>query len=115
MLIGHVMTAMVSIASTLGIVLWTQPVGLPTGIVTIDATEAVLAFIKSGGRDMPDADYETEALKYQADLEAAIETFARDHSVIVVNAAAVLAGAPDITDRVSAEALAKASDHGVQP
>lgn len=114
-MIGHVLTALVSVILTLGIVLMTQPVGLPTGIVTIDASEAVLRFIKAGGRDMPDADYETEALKYQAQLEAAIDAFAAKNAVIVVNGAAVLAGAPDITDLVADQAMAAISDKGDQP
>ena len=44
-LIAHTLTAMASIAITLSIVLAAGPAGLPTGIVTIDATEAVLRFI----------------------------------------------------------------------
>lgn len=106
------LTAMISIAVTLLIVLATQPVGLPTGIVTIDATEAVLRFIQAGGREMSDADYEQVALAWQADLEAAIAEFARANDVIVVNSAAVLAGAPDITGLVADRALAGASTRG---
>lgn len=114
-LIGHTMTALISISTTLGIVIMTQPVGLPTGIVTIDASEAVLRFIQSGGRNMPDADYEVEALKYQAQLEAAIDDFAAKNAVIVVNGAAVLAGAPDITDLVASQAMKAISARGVAP
>lgn len=106
------LTAMLSIAVTLAIVLATQPVGLPTGIVTIDATEAVLRFIQAGGREMSDADYEKVALGYQADLEAAIEEFARANGVIVVNSAAVLSGAHDITGLVTERALARAAERG---
>lgn len=104
--------AMISIAITLSIVVATQPVGLPTGIVTIDATEAVLRFVQAGGRQMSDADYEKVALAWQADLEAAIEEFARANNVIVVNSAAVLAGAADITGLVADRALAGAAARG---
>lgn len=104
-IIPHVLTALASIAATLTIVIWTQPVGLPTGIVTIDASEAVLRFINAGGKEMPEADYATEALRYQQFLETAIDNFAAQNSVIVVNGAAVLAGAPDITDIVALSAL----------
>ena len=101
----HGLTALASIATTLGIVIATQPQGIPTGIVTIDASQAVLAFIKAGGEEMPDAEYEKVARIYQGELEAAIAGFAAKNGVIVVNSAAVLAGAPDITNRVAAEAL----------
>lgn len=114
-IIPHVLTALASIAVTLTIVIWTQPVGLPTGIVTIDASEAVLRFINAGGREMPEADYATEALRYQEFLEAAIDDFAARNSVIVVNGAAVLAGAPDITDMVSQEALRLVLGRGGRP
>lgn len=99
------LTSLFSIAITLGIVIYSQPQGLPTGIVTLDATEAVLSFIQAGARDLADADYETEALKYQAELEAAIARFAEANDVIVVNSAVVLAGAPDVTDYVTREAM----------
>ncbi|ULB12505.1 TrbI F-type domain-containing protein (plasmid) [Cereibacter azotoformans] len=101
------LTGMGSVALTLAIVLASQPRGLPTGIVTLDATEAVLSFIRAGGKEMPDTDYEAAAKIYQADLEAAIADFAAEHSVIVVNSATVLAGAPDITHEVSQKALAR--------
>lgn len=103
--IKHAMTALVSVFATLAIVIMTQPAGLPVGIVSIDATEAVLAFIKAGGKEMPDAEYETVAKVFQADLEKAIAEFAYENNVIVVNSAAVLAGAPDITRQVSEKAL----------
>jgi conjugal transfer pilin signal peptidase TrbI len=114
-IIPHVLTALVSIALTLTIVIWTQPVGLPNGIVTIDASEAVLRFINAGGREMPEADYATEALRYQEFLEAAIDEFAARNSVIVVNGAAVLAGAPDITDMVAEDALRLVLERGGRP
>lgn len=104
-LIKHAITAMVAVFATMGIVILTQPVGLPVGIVSIDATEAVLAFIRAGGKEMPDAEYETVAKVFQADLEKAIAEFAQENNVIVVNSAAVLAGAPDITRQVSEKAL----------
>lgn len=103
-----VMTALVSIAVTLTIVLMTQPVGLPQGIVTIDASQAVLAFIQDGDRrDMEDADYEVEAMAFQERLNAAIERVAAENAVIVVNSASVLAGAQDITELVVREAMAE--------
>ncbi|TKA98395.1 conjugal transfer protein [Cereibacter changlensis] len=103
-----VLTALVSIAVTLTIVLATQPVGLPTGIVTIDASQAVLAFIKDGDRrHMEDAEYEVEARAFQAKLDAAIERVAAANNVLVVNSAAVLAGAEDITALVVEEAMAE--------
>lgn len=114
-LIAHTLTAMASIAITLSIVLAAGPAGLPTGIVTIDATEAVLRFIQAGGRELSDADYETEALNFQADLEAAIEEFARENAVIVVNSAVVLSGAEDITARVAEQALEKIAARGGRP
>lgn len=113
-MIAHVLTALVSVSTTLVIVIMTQPVGLPTGIVTIDASEAVLRFIQAGGRNMPDADYEVEALRYQAQLEAAIDDFAAKNAVIVVNGATVLAGAPDITDLVAGQAMQAISGNGGQ-
>jgi hypothetical protein len=103
-----VLTALVSIAVTLTIVLMTQPVGLPTGIVTIDASRAVLAFIQDGDRrKLPDEDYEVQARAFQVRLDAAIAKLAAENAVIVVNSAAVLAGAPDITDLVVQEAMAE--------
>lgn len=114
-LIAHVMTALVSISVALFVVFWTQPTGLPTGIVAIDASEAVLKFIQAGGRNMPDADYEVEAMKFQSHLEAAINEFAEKNDVIVVNGAAVLAGAPDITDLVASFAMQKIAANGGAP
>lgn len=106
----HVLTGMVSIAITLGLVIYLQPesrtAGLPTGIVTIDPGEAVMQFIlTSGARDLTDAQYEPLALEYQHHLERAIDLFAAEHSVIVVNNAAVLSGAIDITEAVARDAI----------
>jgi|LLEQ01.1.fsa_nt_gi hypothetical protein len=101
-----VLTALISISVTLAIVLVTTPSGLPTGIVTIDATEAVLSFINDGDRrNLEDADYEVQARAFQGRLDAAIEKVSEEYNVIVVNSAAVLAGAQDITGIVVQEAL----------
>lgn len=106
---SHILTGLLSVATTLVLVMYLAPSnnsGLPTGIVTIDPSDAVMQFILStGARDITDAEYEPLALQYQQHLEQAIEDYAQEHSVIVVNSAAVLTGAPDITDIVSTIAI----------
>ncbi len=107
---SHILTGMVSIAITLVLVMYVHPASqspeLPTGIVTIDPSEAVMQFIlTSGARDLTDAQYEPLAMEYQQQLERAIAEFAQKHSVIIVNGAAVLAGTVDITDIVARSAI----------
>lgn len=96
----HVLTGIVSVAVSLSIVHLTRPADLPTGIVTIDATEAVMAFISDGRRDMPEEAYKAEVAKFQDRLAVAVQDIAAEHNVIVVNSAVVLGGAPDITPTI---------------
>lgn len=98
----HALTAIVSVAASLSIVLLTRPADLPTGIVTINATDAVMGFINDGRRDMDEATYKAEVAKFQERLDRAVQEIAAENNVIVVNSAVVLGGAPDITPAIVA-------------
>lgn len=104
-ILAHVMTAVVSVALALLIILQGGFIESPQKIVTIDATEALLRFIQTIDKDMPEDEYALAVIAYQKQLEAEIISLVETESLVVINNAVVLSGGYDITGYVVQKVL----------
>ena len=96
-ILAHVATALISVAVALFIFLNGGFIEQPQKIVTIDATEALLRFIQTIDKDIPEDEYALAVVAYQKQLEAEITALAQSEGLIVINNAVVLSGGYDIT------------------
>jgi len=96
-ILAHVMTAVASVALALLVILQGGFIEPPQKIVTIDATEALLRFIQTIDKNMPDDAYALAVLAYQKQLESEIINLAETEGLVVINNAVVLSGGYDIT------------------
>lgn len=96
-ILAHVMTTVVSVALALLIILQGGFIEPPQKIVTIDATEALLRFIQTIDKDIPEDEYARAVLEYQKQLESEIIKLAETQDLVVINTAVVLSGGYDIT------------------
>lgn len=71
-------------------------------IVSVNAADMLTGFVVAQDPDISEEDLARRLREMNAGLEEAIDRVARDHNLIVVNSAAVLAGPRDITPQMLA-------------
>ncbi|OUS06296.1 hypothetical protein A9Q96_09990 [Rhodobacterales bacterium 52_120_T64] len=96
-ILAHILTAITSAALAVFIITHGGFIETPQKLVTIDATQALLGFIQTIDKDMPDDAYAIAVVEYQKQLEKEIVELAESQGLVVINAAVVLSGGTDIT------------------
>lgn len=83
-------------------------------VQTIDPAQALITFVQHVGTNDTDADYTNKVRAFHDKLLAVIKSYSRQTGTIVLNSAAVLDGAEDITDYLVALALTENADQLAQ-
>lgn len=106
-ILSHALTAITSVAVAVYIITLGGLDDKPQKIVTIDATQALLGFIQTIDKDMPEDAYAAAVIDYQKQLEKEIVELAQSQGLVVINTAVVLSGGTDITQYAIERVLAK--------
>lgn len=96
LLAGAACFALVNVAITLTVLDRTGNLGRPE-IVSIDAANLIRGFVDAQGRDVSDEELQARVRALNANLDPIVQAYASERGLMIVNSAAVLGGARDIT------------------
>jgi hypothetical protein len=105
-LLGHAVTAAVAIAASLAI-LGARGAGQGARIVTFDPDRSVIAFIEALPEEIGEAALRDRVAGFHDAILAETAAFARANDLVLLDSAAVLTGAEDVTERILDRVLAR--------
>ena len=91
--------ALVNVAITLMVLKHSGNLGRPE-VVSIDAADLIRGFVDAQGPDVSDEELQARVRVLNANLDPIVQAYAREHGLVIVNSAVVLAGIRDVTSEV---------------
>jgi len=105
--LAHITTGILTVAVTIYIVPFLEDRDAAPKVVLVDGQASVLQFIDAVGKEMGEDEYKARIADFAGDMDGALQSLARDHNLIILNAKAVLAGGQEITGAVVERVLAR--------
>lgn len=69
-------------------------------VVTVNSADMLMGFVASRDPGISDADIKLQAAAFNRDLDGVLARFAQENNLLIVNSAAVVSGAQDVTPAV---------------
>lgn len=69
-------------------------------VVTVNAADMLMGFVASRDPNISPAEIEAQAKAFNANLDGYLSDFAEQNNLLIVNSAAIVSGAPDVTAAV---------------
>lgn len=106
-ILAHVTTGILTLAGTIYIGSHIDGADPSPRLVLVDGQASVLQFIDAVSKDMGEEEYKARIAGFAGDMDLALQSLAKDHNLIILNAKAVLAGGQEITGTVVEQVLAQ--------
>lgn len=91
--------ALVNVAITLMVLKHSGNLGRPE-VVSIDAADLIRGFVDAQRPDVSDEELQARIRVLNANLDPIVQAYAREHGLVIVNSAVVLAGIRDVTSEL---------------
>jgi len=69
-------------------------------LVTVNSADMLMGFVASRDPDISDVEIKAQAAEFSRDLDGVLARFAQENNLLIVNSAAVVTGARDVTPAV---------------